>query len=73
MITYKLNKSRDGEPTGSVNRYDSESNLVLSIPFCVDNTDYQEYLKWLALGNTPLPADVTEGNNSSTTLNMETN
>ena len=27
------------------------------IPFNPDNTDYQEYLKWLAEGNTPLPAD----------------
>lgn len=28
-----------------------------SIPFAPDNTDYQEYLAWLAKGNTPLPAD----------------
>jgi hypothetical protein len=27
------------------------------IPLDKDNTDYQEYLKWLEEGNTPLPAD----------------
>ena len=27
------------------------------IPFELTNTDYQEYLKWLEEGNTPLPAD----------------
>ena len=27
------------------------------IPFDPDNTDYQEYLKWVEAGNTPLPAD----------------
>ena len=27
------------------------------IPFTPDNTDYQEYLKWLEEGNTPLPAE----------------
>ena len=27
------------------------------IPFAPDNTDYQEYLKWLSEGNQPIPAD----------------
>ena len=30
------------------------------IPFDPANTDYQEYLKWLEAGNTPLPADTPE-------------
>ena len=30
-----------------------------SIPFDPDNTDYQAYLKWVAEGNTPEPAENT--------------
>jgi hypothetical protein len=28
-----------------------------SIPLNPDNTDYQQYLAWVAEGNTPTPAD----------------
>ena len=50
MITYKLNKGFDGMPTSSVNRYESDSTLVLSIPFAPDNTDYAEFKKAVTAG-----------------------
>ena len=51
MVTYKLQNNLDGQPV-AVRRSDG-----WNIPFDPANTDYQEYLKWLAEGNTPEPAD----------------
>ena len=34
-----------------------EGNILLSIPFSPDNTDYKAYLKRVAEGNEPLPAN----------------
>ena len=32
-------------------------NVITTIPFDPGNIDYQEYLEWVAKGNTPDPAD----------------
>ena len=51
---YKLKKDQQtNELTNEVFKVTDGIN----IPFDPANTDYQEYLKWLAEGNEPLPAD----------------
>ena len=49
---YKLKTNSFGEVNVVIRTSDNTF-----IPFDPANTDYQEYLKWVAEGNTPLPAD----------------
>ena len=50
---YKLIKNAI---TGEINSVLRLSDNAF-IPFDPDNTDFVEYQKWLAAGNTPTPAD----------------
>jgi hypothetical protein len=51
---YKLQKNL----AGVVNSVSIQTETTCTnIPFDPDNTDYQQYLKWVEEGNTPLPAD----------------
>ena len=50
---YKLQNSPDGTTPVAV----TIIGQAITIPFDPANTDYQEYLQWVAEGNTPEPAD----------------
>ena len=52
---YKLLKDQiTGKDYGVIKM---EGTVQMSIPFAEDNTDYQEYLEWVAEGNTAEAAD----------------
>lgn len=57
MSTYKL--AQPSIFTGKIESVQRLSDNAF-IPFDPDNTDYQAYLKWVAEGNTPEPAETTE-------------
>tara|TARA_R100000781_G_C3997411_1_gene99084 strand:+ start:372 stop:542 length:171 start_codon:yes stop_codon:yes gene_type:complete len=56
MALYKLKKSPIDGAVNTVLKQDNP-NLMVSIPFDSANTDYQEYLEWVAEGNTADAAD----------------
>jgi hypothetical protein len=54
MIMYKQTKTIEGQIRNDQIQRTSDNAYI---PFDPANTDYQAYLKWVAEGNEPLPAD----------------
>ena len=52
---YKLKNNIENKLVSIIK--DNGSGSIKNIPIFEGNTDYQEYLEWLAEGNEPLPAD----------------
>lgn len=49
---YKIHNKENGQPACI-----EKVGCNIFIPINPDNADYQQYLKWVEEGNTPLPAD----------------
>ena len=56
MIMYRLLEAIPDVQMACVLK-DDGNGTKLCIPMSEANTDYQAYLKWVAEGNTPLPAE----------------
>jgi len=57
MTNYKLGSILPGETESKCVQRLVDGVFECIIPFAEGNTDYQEYLAWVAEGNEPLPAD----------------
>jgi hypothetical protein len=55
MSKYQLLPDYLGHPVDTVLKLGG--TYPMSVPFDPANTEYQEYLAWLAEGNEPLPAE----------------
>lgn len=55
-MSYQLVNRPDTNETCCI-KYSEGSKPPVFIPMDTRNTDYQEYLEWVAQGNTPQPAD----------------
>jgi len=56
MAKYKLMSDR-GSTIGIIKKEDIAANTSVNIPLDPTNTDYAEYLEWVAAGNTAEAAD----------------
>jgi len=54
MATYKLSNDQDGNLGSCIK---TDENPPIHIPISSDNRHYQEYLEWVAAGNTAEAAD----------------
>ena len=55
-MNYKFFKLPNGTQVDAVIRT-TDNGVISTIPFDEKNIDYQEYLEWVAKGNTPEEAD----------------
>ena len=57
-MNYKFFKHPDGTQADDAILRITSQGIISTVPFAEANTDYQEYLEWVAQGNTAEAADL---------------